>query len=432
MAVDRRTFLRLLGAAAGTVALSACTPDVGEGDAPPADEGPDVLRFSLWGSGAEMAVFQALAREFEAAEGVAVRLEPVSFDRLVDAVDAELQSGRGPDLFRVSYGDLGRFADSGALLDLTPYLPPGYAEQFHPSLWSAIERDGEVLGVPHHLDTSMLLVNTEAAESVGLGPLPARLDEAWTWDELTAALSRFHSATQSHQAATGVNWQQFGAYRWLNFLGQAGGRLLTEELDAPAVNDAAGLEALRYTQSLFTQGLVPPTTSTMGDYVADLFGAGTLATVFAGDFVLPDLVNVAFDYTATFLPVRERATAELGGNAVVATAGTPRAEQAARFLQFLASEEQMARFCEQTTVLPTRAALSGADLDYAVRPDLMELFVQQAEAVTEDIVQQTTVPRFSQINAALVQRLDRAFVGREQPELVLSALSDDIARILSA
>jgi multiple sugar transport system substrate-binding protein len=114
----------------------------------------------------------------------------------------------------------------------------------------------------------------------------------------------------------------------------------------------------------------------------------------------------------------------------VATADSPRAEQAARFLQYLASQEQMARFCEATTVLPTRTDLAGGDLDYSVRPDLMELFVAQSEAITEDIVQQTTVPSFNQINAALVEQLERAFVGQADAGQVRQDLPADIERAL--
>jgi multiple sugar transport system substrate-binding protein len=277
----------------------------------------------------------------------------------------------------------------------------------------------------------MILVRTDAVEAADLS-LPTSYDEAWTWEQLDAALVKLKGVAKDQQYATGVNWQQFGAYRWLNFLAQNGGRLLTDDLSAPAVDSPEGRETLTFTQSFFERELVPPTSSTKGDYVDELFAAGTTASVFAGDFLLPSLAEAGFDFAATFLPRNPEATAELGGNAVVATADSPRAEQAARFLQFLGSQEQMARFCEATTVLPTRTDLSGADLDYSVRPDLMELYVTQSEAITEDIVRQTTVPSFNQINAALVEQLERAFVGQEDAEAVLTDLSSDIERALGS
>ena len=428
MTLDRRTFLALLGATAGSTALSSCAGFGGGSD--PAEEGADDrITFTLWAGDAELTAFEAIARDFKAAEGITVELQQVPFDQLLTTVDAGLQAGEAPDVFRVTYTDLGVYSSQQALLDLGDLLPDGYADQFRPGLWSAVTRDGTPFGVPHHTDTSMFLVRRDAAQQAGL-TLPTSYDEAWSWEQLDEALVRLQGVTRDQQFATGVNWQQFGAYRWLNFVGQAGGRLLTEDLSAPAIDSPEGREALRFTQSFFERGLVPPTTSTKGDYVDELFAAGTTASVFAGDFLLPSLAEAGFDFDATFLPRNPDATAELGGNAVVATADSPRAEQAALFLQFLASQEQMARFCEATTVLPTRTDLAGGDLDYSVRPDLMELFVAQSEAITEEIVQQTTVPPFNQINAALVEQLERAFIGKEDAEVVLADLSADIERAL--
>ena len=429
MSLDRRTFLALLGTAAGSAALGGCAGFTGGGRTSEGEGSEDQLTFTLWAGDAELTAFEAIARDFEAAEGIRVKLQQVPFDQLLTTVDAGLQGGQAPDVFRVTYTDLGVYSSQGALLDLSRYLPDGYADQFRPGLWSAVNRDGTPFGVPHHTDTSMILVRSDAVQQAGL-TLPTSYDEAWSWEQLDEALVALQGITKDQQFATGVNWQQFGAYRWLNFLGQTGGRLLTEDLSAPAVDSPAGREALRFTQSFFERGLVPPTSSTKGDYVDELFAAGTTASVFAGDFLLPSLTEAGFDFQATFLPRNPEATAELGGNAVVATADGPRAEQAATFLQFLASQEQMARFCEATTVLPTRTDLAGSDLAYEVRPDLMELFVAQSEAITEDIVAQTTVPSFNEINAALVERLEQAFVGGEEAGAVLAELSVDIERAL--
>ncbi|GAA2724970.1 ABC transporter substrate-binding protein [Cellulomonas aerilata] len=430
MALDRRRFLALLGAAAGSAALGGCAGFSGGRDDGGGAASDDEITFTLWAGDAELVAFRAIARDFEAAEGIRVKLQQVPFDQLLTTVDAGLQAGQAPDVFRVTYTDLGVYSSQDALLDLSDHLPGGYADQFRPGLWSAVTRDGAPFGVPHHTDTSMILVRADAAQQAGL-TLPTSYDEAWSWEQLDEALVRLAGVTAAQQYATGVNWQQFGAYRWLNFLGQAGGRLLTDDLSAPAVDSPEGREALRFTQSFFERGLVPPTTSTKGDYVDELFIAGTTASVFAGDFLLPAIADAGFDFGATFLPRNRDVTAELGGNAVVATADSPRAEQAALFLQYLASQEQMARFCEATTVLPTRTDLAGGDLEYQVRPDLMELFVAQSEAITEDIVEQTTVPSFNEINAALVEQLERAFVGRVDAEAVLADLSADIERALA-
>ncbi len=111
MQLDRRTFLAALGAAAGSAALGGCAGFGGGGGD---DEGSDDrITFTLWAGDAELAAFQALARDFEAAEGIGVELQQVPFDQLLTTVDAGLQGGQAPDVFRVTYTDLGVYSSQG-------------------------------------------------------------------------------------------------------------------------------------------------------------------------------------------------------------------------------------------------------------------------------------------------------------------------------
>ena len=115
---------------------------------------------------------------------------------------------------------------------------------------------------------------------------------------------------------------------------------------------------------------------------------------------------------------------------MVATKDTKNPEGAAKFLQFLAEEQNMADFCAKTNVLPTRSALAGKELPFAQRPDLMALYVQQAQAIAPDDVAQVTVPAFSAVNNVLVEQLERAFVGRTDSSAVVSAMASGIDRVL--
>ena len=63
------------------------------------------------------------------------------------------------------------------------------------------------------------------------------------------------------QTAFIYDWQSAGAYRWLSWLFQAGGRLLGDDLKAPAIDSDAGRKAVEFTQSFFTKGGWPSNTS---------------------------------------------------------------------------------------------------------------------------------------------------------------------------
>ena len=88
----------------------------------------------------------------------------------------------------------------------------------------------------------------------------------------------------------------------------------------------------------------------------------------------------------------------------------------------------MRTFCEATGQLPTLTSLTTAKLDFAVRPDLMEVFVQQATTLTPEQVKQVTVPQFAKINASLQDELEKAFLGGRSPADTTAALAAAVQR----
>ena len=422
--LSRRSFLA--ASVLGTAALAGC----GTGFALRGGGGGSVegrLSLTLWAGDAELPAFEELAQQWSRGSGVPVRLNVVPFGELLTGVDANLASDRAPDLFRVTYQDLGLYAEGDALLDLTDLLPAAVTDGFAPAFRTAVSVGDRLYGVPHHTDTSMVLYDVEALEAAG-ARIPTSPEDAWEWEEFRAVMAAV--PRQDGRFAFGVNWQQAGAYRWLNWLEQRGGRFLDEDLTGPAVDSRAARDALSFTQGFFTDGLVPPTSSTKGAFVDELFKTGTLAAVFAGNFLLPPIDPVLGEagrrYGAAFLPRDEQVAADLGGNALVATASSANPEAAADFLAFMAGDEAQARFCELTNALPTRTALQGRQLDFAVRPDLMEAYVAQATTITDELARQVTVPQFNAVNNSLVDRLEEAFLGGGDPDEVLAGLADDV------
>jgi multiple sugar transport system substrate-binding protein len=189
---------------------------------------------------------------------------------------------------------------------------------------------------------------------------------------------------------------------------------------------------VEFTQSFFTNKWVARNTSVKSStYPDSAFTSGTVAMAFAGDFLLPgieDGVKGKFEYGAMPMPRDVAAASDLGGNAIVAAKDGKNTEAAARFLEFLVSEEQQRTFCEATGELPTLKSLTSADLDFKVRPDLMGTFVEQATTITPEQVRQVTVPQFAQINTALQNELEKAFLGGASAADTTAALAAAIEK----
>ncbi|MDT8914743.1 extracellular solute-binding protein [Amycolatopsis sp. PS_44_ISF1] len=423
---DRRRFLRLAGAVATAASAAACGFVPGE---QAADE-PDVLTVALWGTEAELAAFRALADLFARRHpGARVALDIAPYENFFTNIDARLQAGRPPDLFRVDYDTFGVYAGAKQLLDLSKLLPPGFGERFTPAMWQAVCVGRTPFGVPHHTDTSVILYNVEALRAAGVTEVPRTPEEAWTWEQFDQVAVKLRRSAPAGRYPFVVNWQSTGVTRWLTWLFAAGGRFLGPDLRTPAIDAAAGRAALDFTRGFFQRGLVPPNSSVKATtYASDTWYAQTTAMTFGGAFLLPD-ANSTLDFAwgATYAPRHVRAGSDLGGNALVATAATTKPALAAAFLDLVTQQEPMRQFCTASSALPTRRDLTAANLRFTARPELTPVFLGQAATVQPQDAAQVASPAMDAINLVLSDQLEEAFVGGQDTGKTLAAMAEGIA-----
>lgn len=437
MPPNRRQVLGAFGAVSATAALSGCAGFTGSDASPAASEQPSgssgtggELTFTTWGSDSELAGFERAIAAFEAATpGATVALNAVPFEQMFPNIDAQLQSGNAPDLFRVDYDNLGTYAGREQLLDLTPYLDPSTGEAFTESLWQAVQFDGAPYGLPHHTDTSTILYNVAAFEAAGITAVPDSVDSAWTWEEFEQVALTLREQLPEDRFPFAYNWQGQGVTRWLSWLFQADGRFLEDDLVTPAIDSDAGRAAVDFTASFFTRRLVPDNSSVKSTtFASDLFFSETAAMTFAGAFLLPDAESLApFEWAATFSPRNVRGGGDLGGNALVVTAGTTRPELAAQFLDFMTRQETMNDFCAGASLLPTRRDLVDSGVEFEVRPELSTVFVQQATTVQPQDAEQISSPSMAAINLVLSDQLELAFTAGQSTDDTVAAMAAGIA-----
>jgi len=437
MALNRRQVLQGamgLGAAAG---LSACAGLTGKkaAEAPPSGAAGEnvTLTFVNWSGDAEKKAFDALIAAFQKENPtITVKTDTVPYASVQTNLDSRFQAQKPPDLFRVSYIDLGQYTSQGVLLDVSNTFDQARIDAFEPGLWQGVVFDGKPYGVPHQIDTTAILYRKDAFEAAGITQVPTTLEEAWTWEEFAANADKLKGVVKAKQTPFIYDWQAAGAYRWLSWLFQAGGTLLAPDLKAPAIDSDQGRKAVDFTKSFFTEGWVAKNTSVKSaTYPDGAFIAGSVAMAFAGDFLVPFIdtnVGKKFEYGSMPQPRDQSAATDLGGNAIVAAKDGKNTEAAAKFLEFVVREEQMKTYCEATGQLPTLKSLTNTQLDFKVRPDLMETFVQQAKTLTPEQVAQVTVPQFAKLNAALQQELEKAFLGGRSAAETTAAIAAAVTK----
>ncbi|HEY6582012.1 MAG TPA: sugar ABC transporter substrate-binding protein [Rubrobacter sp.] len=427
--LTRRQFLAAAGGTGAALWLGAC----GGGSSGSSDPMKGTLEFVTWGGPAEIKAFEAIISDFEDQNpGARIRLQETPFNEVRQTVDSSLEAEQGPDLFRVTYTDFGFYAASNVLIDLSEYLPSDFSNVFTEGLRAAVEFEGAPYGVPHHTDVSAIVYNKDLFQAAGIGALPDRLEDAWSWDEFLDVSRRLRDAQTGNRTAFGMNWQLAGAFRWLNWLYAAGGSLYNSDATRTTVDSPEARKTLDMFKTWFEEDLCPDNTSLKGSYVDLIFPAQTIAMISAGSFLVPTLEAdiTRFEYGTTYLPQDVGMSTDLGGNAVVATQQTEKPELAAKFLEFLVNQKNMKRFCEATNLLPTRNDLVEQKLDYEIRPDIMPVFVDQSTTITPAYTRAVTVPDFTQVNNAFVDQLESFIVGDQSPEATLGNIAQEATDVV--
>jgi multiple sugar transport system substrate-binding protein len=442
MTVSRRQFITgasgvsLAALLAGCGGFSKSSSDKPTGGTSSAGTPTGAITFTTWASDAEKDAFKKLVTKFqEANKGATVKLQIVPYGEMFTGVDAQLQAGNAPDVFRVDYPTMGQYSSTEQLLDLSSYLDSSQTADFIPALYQAVQFGGKPFGVPHQTDTTCIVYQPAIFEAAGITSVPDSIDNAWSWEEFGNVANTLKGSVSSDMTAFAYDWQQYGAYRWLTWLFEADGRLLEDDLTTPSIVSAQGTKALEFTKSFFDNDWIPKNTSVKGaTYTDTAFISQNVAMSFVGDFLLPGIdagVKSKFEWKAIPQPKDVRASTDLGGNALVATQQSANPDLAAAFLRFMVEPDNMSAFCAEAVELPTLQSLVDEKLDYATRPDLMPLFAQQATTMTADDVAQVTVPWFAQINAALLEQLEACFVSGQSVDDTLNNLADAVTKAAS-
>jgi multiple sugar transport system substrate-binding protein len=420
---NRRSLLKT-GASLGVGALAAAysSPSLAQ---------EKQLTFAVWGSDNEVAAYKEVIAKYESANpGVKIKLDVMPFAQYYQQVDTRLAGRQAPDMFRVTYQQIGRYASGKAAIDLTKYLDPGYGDAFTPSVWSAVNLKGVPYALPHHTDTFALFYNTDLLEKAGIS-VPTSLDQAWTWTNLIDNAKRLKAQAGS-PFPFAMSWQSGAVHRWMFYLYQHGGRLLNDDLTASRITEKAGVETIAWTQSWFTEGLVPPSTSVKSaEKVQNLFANGTVAMMLNGNWQIPFVEQqMKSKWGVTYLPRDVAMADDLGGTCVAVSRDCKVPEAAAGFLKFLVNDENMRDYVNKAQGLPVRKSLVGKDIGYALRPKEMGVFVEQTKTIPEHLVSTVIHPNWGKFSPKMTDELDLAFTSGQTPELTAKNIEAHVERLL--
>ncbi|WP_432572721.1 extracellular solute-binding protein [Kineococcus sp. SYSU DK005] len=373
----------LAGAAAAALALSlgACSSDAADDGAAAAD-GPITLEYWAWGTAQD-----GMVEAWNAAHpDVQVRKTDAggstdSSAKLLTATRAE----NAPDVAVVQYDTLPAMIVGGVAADISEHTADA-EELFNPGVWSQVEFDGAVYGVPQDVGPQALVYNQARFAELGV-PVPT------TWAEFAAVAEQ---VKQEDPAATLTTFApaEFGGFAAM--AQQNGAQWWTVDGDAwtVSIDDEPSRRVAQYWEDLVDRGVVDAQPLLTPEWNARLAAGEVLswpAALWANGVVNGVVPEQAGQWALAPIPQWEAGSTAVsfqGGSAVVVTTSSEHPEEAAEFAEWINTSQEGSAAQIEAGQYP--ASLVGQELTLSSAPPVQSPqqadYWQVAQRIASDTV----------------------------------------------
>lgn len=287
-----------------------------------------------------------------------------TYDQALQGALAQLAAGENPDIMQLEVALVARVAESGALMDLSPYFAGEGADAFD-SFFEVFRNqiareDGRVFAIPFNNSNPVLYYNVDLFEEHGFEP-------PRTYPELAELAAQI-------VATTGVQAIQFDAFPWVleGAVWSNGGEMVGER--GLRLNEPEAVEVIQLWTDIIRAGHAGVTSQT----TQQDFAAGQVAMIFgsvASRFFIERAVGDNFRWQAAPLPYFDTPLTPVGGANLMIfdNIGEERQAAALDFLMWITEPEQQFDWIKLTNYVPVneKAAELPAFAEYLdSKPDL--------------------------------------------------------------
>ncbi|MFC5213419.1 ABC transporter substrate-binding protein [Streptomyces coerulescens] len=341
---------RLLSALVLALLAAGCSGDSSDG-------GPVTLRFqSLAWQEESVEVNKELVQEWNARHpDVKVEYVQGSWDGVHDQLLTSFEGGEAPDIIHDASDDLADFAYGGYLADLTDLLPARLKSDIPQRSWETTTFGDGVYGVPFLQEPRVLVADAKWLKRAGVRiPTPER---PWTWPEFRTITERL-----SGDGKYGVAWPlKEPVSATLNLSLSSGGRLFHRDADGKVtVRFGAEDEVMPrtvHTQVNADRSASPTTLGSGGSDTLPGFFGGRYAMVPLGFSYRQQIAQQApkgFDWQVLPAPAgADGLTQGVSPQTLSIAEDSPHKREAAEFIDFLLSPDNMVRLALGDWMLPT-------------------------------------------------------------------------------
>jgi multiple sugar transport system substrate-binding protein len=435
--ITRRDFVKLTGGLGAAGLLAACglggsastTTATGSGSGVSTtaagsggSTGANPKDLSLWIVDHDGAVRDVLENQIipsfvDANPGYRVSPRYSGWERYAEEVTTAFTGSVGPDVYQGGAVWVGQQVDRGWALPLTPYVDQATGwdwEDFSPGSRDDVTVGDDIFAVPYRISPQTLWYRSDVLGEEGFNTPPTTWDELRTVANATVRRDAGGAITREGfdtNLGGGPDWQA-EMQRYWDFMYQAGGRFLSDDLSRCTLDEDPAVEALQFMYSLIVEdGVMPyPSFENQGELSALELGLTATAT-----FVeLPDLrVREYAPDQADFVKAAAPLSSDEQGthiyvNKYFVSAESKDPEGSWLLLQHLTSRENLEAYASASSYLTPRASLAGADY-------LSDNLKTLASAGEKYGIPYPRHPNLLELFRPFSENLDRCFRGQQTP-----------------
>lgn len=353
---------------------------------------------------------------------IKINIETFGWDTYGTQLQTRIGGGDAPDCFELGLDAFPSYVDQNAVLPLDEMTAASSTDLsvLTEKSVEAFSLDGVKYGMPYSYSTVVLIYNKDLFDQAGVSYPTAD----WTWADADAAALKIKALGEDYFGLI----QPISTYEFFKVVKQYNGGLLNDDNTAFTVNRAENVLALqRLVDNVQVTNICPSTEQRGSLDEWGMFKLGKTGMIVTGIWAFPSFTtDCAFNWDIAVEPGAETKATHYFANGLAVSADSKNAEAAYKWIEFLATSEQVAQLRIQLGwELPCATYQSAMDQYAKLTPPA------NRQAVFDSLDYVVPVPQiaqFSQMADILGAELEAAANGTKTPQEAL----DDAQAALEA
>lgn len=308
--------------------------------------------------------FEEAKKEFEAKNpGITINFEVVPWDVLLQKLTTDMGAGTNADLSIIGTRWLIDFVKEDAVEPLDGFIDDAFKGRFIETFLQPSIMEGKTYGLPIAASARAMYYNKDILEKAGVANPPA------TWAELKDAAAKIKDTAGGSAYGFGLQGKEIETDVYYYYAMWSQGTEILNEDGTSGLSTPGALEAAKLYKSFIDEGLTQPgVTSNNREDVQNLFKQGKIGMMITAPFLSNQIKEEAPDlkYGVAAIPAGPTGARGTYGvtDSIVMFKNSQNKEEAWKFLDFLFTTEQRAKFTQNEGFLPVNK--EEAKMDYYV------------------------------------------------------------------